>query len=74
MHKFLTRFLVIVYCIALPFQVGCVGLQRANSDGESTDKAEMREQAMLKSKIGSMPRGSGLDRRARDIESSLGIK
>ena len=53
---------------------GCLTPKTLVPDIAGANKAESRENVMLKSKIGQAPRGAGIDPRARSIESSLGVR
>ena len=65
------RMAAIFVLISLTF--GCVAAPDKFSRDAKAEKSERREMVMPKSNLGATPKGTGLDSRARAIESSLGI-
>jgi len=74
MTKFIFHSCWIASIASLVFALGCVGPQTVSINDSASSQADQREQAMPKSKIKNSPRGAGLDSRAREIESSLGVR
>ena len=73
MQPHLTRIGRLAFVLCSVIASGCIAPPSVPPGTDKPSRIEQRDNALLPSKIGKAPNGTGLDPRAREIENSLGV-